>query len=313
MANRNGLRRSFTRQSSKLWQSIAAALTGLLVCSGASEAAAQVPLDQFRSAPLPSDGFALSRPETLGNLAWAASLALDYAAHPLAYRLDQQEGEVGVVDHQLAAHVGAALGLGDRFTLYGVLPVNLLMTGDDLAGRVPNADGAGLGDLALGGRLLLTDGARFGLSGEFTARLPSAQVTNADQHYSGDQIGSYEPALVGELRVGRLDLRARPGLRLRQPTRVGNLGFSHELVYGAGARVRVTAALSAHLEAYGCTPFSQFAGRELSPFEVLLGAKYQHEAWVFGAAVGPGLSQGYGSPDVRAVLTLGFLSASKSD
>jgi hypothetical protein len=58
------------------------------------------------------------------------------------------------------------------------------------------------------------------------------------------------------------------------------------------------------LEVYGAAMFSDFGKRELTPLEALAGLKYGVDGWYVGAAVGPGLTQGYGSPDVRALLTL---------
>jgi outer membrane protein OmpA-like peptidoglycan-associated protein len=46
--------------------------------------------------------------------------------------------------------------------------------------------------------------------------------------------------------------------------------------------------------------------REHSPAEALLGAKFDVDGWGIGAAAGPGLLRGYGSPDFRVVGMLGY-------
>jgi len=279
-------------------------------------AKAQVALEQFKPAPLASDGFALSRPDTLRAREWGTMLLLDYANDPLVYETSSfaSDQEEVVVAHHLVAHLGLAVGLGTRVTVFGMLPVHVLMAGDtDLAVAASEADGPGLGDLALGGRVMLAGDSTsaFGLSAEFIARVPTAQLANDNQVYSGDKIGSYEPAMVAEGRFGRFDLRGRGGARLRKKTDVGNLELGQELLYGVGARLRIVAGLYGHAELYGGTTLNNFGKREQSPLEVLLGAKYQVTDWSFGAAAGPGLVAGYGSPDVRIIGTLGYAPVAK--
>jgi outer membrane protein OmpA-like peptidoglycan-associated protein len=280
-----------------------------LAALGASASAhAQVALDQFHPAALPGDGFAISRPDTLKSLDWAAQLVLDYANDPLVYELPGGK-QVPIVDHQLVGNAVFAVGLGNRFTAFGMLPVNLLMQGEGRQALAPSADGFGLGDVAIGGRLALfgQESKHFGMSAEFIARLPTAKAANKDQVYAGDEIGSYEPALIAELRAGRFDVRIRPGVRLRKPTDIGNLDFGQEFVYGLGARLRLVDNLYAHLETYGSTMLKNFGNRELTPLELLLGAKvFAESGWVFGAAAGPGLTHGYGSPDVRVIGSIAY-------
>src|SRR3712207_5496502 len=120
-----------------------------------------------------------------------------------------------------------------------MLPVHVSMKGDaDDSVDAPPPDGAGLGDLMLGGRLGLSGVpvSRFASALELFARLPTAELANDQQAYSGDAIGSYEPALIAELRAGRFDVRLRAGGRLRQKTSVGELELGHELVAGLGMR-----------------------------------------------------------------------------
>jgi hypothetical protein len=268
----------------------------------------QVALDQFHPAPLASDGFALSRPEVLRKHEWGVLAMIDYAQDPLILNLSRSNREIAVVKDHLVLHLGAAVALGARLTLFATLPVHLVMQGGDPGQFVDEADGAGLGDVALGGRLRLVGGAaRAGtLSVELIARAPTARLANADQVYSGDEIGSYEPALLGELHMGRFDLRLRAGARLREEVQIGDLKLGQELVYGLGARLRLARGLYAHAELYGASNVADLGDPERTPLELLLGLKYQAAHWFFGAAAGPGLVQGYGSPDMRTVGMVGY-------
>ncbi len=285
-----------------------AAVVAALLLTAAPEARAQVALDQLKPAPLPSDGFALSRPDTLSQMQWAVSFLIDYANDPLVYELRDPEEEREVVNDHLVLHLAGAIGVTDRITLFATVPTHLVMRGHDPGALAPEADGAGLGDFALGGRFWLLGevGSTLALSGELIARLPTASLVNSEQAYSGDRVGSYEPALVLELRSGAFDIRVRPGVRLRQQRTVSNLKLGSELVYGIGMRANVAEGLYAHAELFGSAMFADFGKRETVPLELLFGAKYNVSGWMVGSAIGPGLTKGYGSPDVRWVFTVAY-------
>jgi outer membrane protein OmpA-like peptidoglycan-associated protein len=244
---------------------------------------------------------------------WGALLVIDYANDPLVYELADSDDEISVVQDQLVLHAGFALGIVDSITVFAMLPIDVVMSGEDPGMFAPPADGAGIGDLAFGGRIVMVGAERstFALSGELIARLPTASLVDSSQVYAGDEIGSYEPALVAELRFGRFDFRIRPGIRLREERQVGNLTLGTELVYGAGARLRIAKGLHAHAEVFGATAVESFGEREQTPLELLLGGKYGSDDWIFGVAAGPGLAEGYGAPDLRVVGTLGYAPVSK--
>jgi large repetitive protein len=279
---------------------------------------AQVALDQFKPAPLASDGFGVSRPDVSGHMVLGASAWLDYANDPLVYEVRREESsnQERVVRDHLVLHAGVSLGLGDRVTLFALVPIHLVMKGQSrLSLPDTRPEGAGLGDLALGARIRLLGDATTpaALSGEIIARLPTAELANNDQRYSGDSVGSYEPALIGEVRAGPFDVRLRAGARLRKAARVGNLDLDQELVYGFGVRLRVIDGLTLHAEAYGSTFFKDVFGREYSPLELLAGPKLQVGDLALGVAAGPGLFQGYGSPDLRVVGLVGYAPQPKAE
>jgi outer membrane protein OmpA-like peptidoglycan-associated protein len=274
-------------------------------------AQAQVALDQLRLAPLWTDGFGLSRPVVLPHGTVGALLALEYANDPLVYERTPRDpdSEEHVVSDDLVLHAVIAVGLWDRVTFYAGIPVHLVMSGDDqLTIPAPLADGAGLGDVSVGGRVLIAgdESSTAALAGEFTARIPTADWADKGQSYRGDAIGSYEPALVFEIRSGGFDIRARGAARLRKEIAVSNLDLGQELAYGLGMRLRLAKPLWLHAEAYGSTYLNHPLEREHSPAEALLGAKFDIDGWGIGAAAGPGLLRGFGSPDFRVVGMLGY-------
>jgi hypothetical protein len=284
-----------------------------VLLSAPRSAGAQVALESLRPAPLTSDGFALSRPEVLERGQYQVRATLDYANDPLVVHLSRAHTQLSVVHNHMVVHVGGALALGSRVTLFGALPVHVWMEGTDPRGYIPAADGAGLGDLMLGGRvrLLGSPGAHGTLSAELLLNAPTAELASSKQTYSGDAVGSYEPALTGELRFGRVDLRLRAGARFRKETQIGDLSLGQQLVYGVGGRVRVVDGLHAQVELYGGTYLGGGLAPELSPLELLFGAKWQLADWNMGAAVGPGLVRGYGAADVRALAAFAYAPVAK--
>jgi outer membrane protein OmpA-like peptidoglycan-associated protein len=64
-----------------------------------------------------------------------------------------------------------------------------------------------------------------------------------------------------------------------------------------------------HAELFGATYVSHAFDAQHTPLELLLGPKYQHQAWWLAAAAGPGLVDGYGSPDFRVLASVGFAPA----
>ncbi len=306
---------------------LAAGVTG----TAGSADAQSVQLDQFRPAVTAEDGFQVNRPDDRGHLRFGAQLSLDYALNPLVYEdnLGSASSErASIVEHQLAAHVGLSLSLVDRIVLYATLPVNLLMTGTD-APPAPfsGADGTGLSDVWLGGRVRLF-GERndvFALAIQATFVLPTAMWANASQTYSGDQGLVVHPELLGEIRFGggwRLTMNVGGRFRAVDRSRLGpvpagmnpdtRLNVSQELTGGLGLSMPIWSdtegrSVGLQLEAYGATTVEEFADRETSPLEAILGIRVQPVCgFNIGLAGGTGISRGYGSPDFRGVLSLGW-------
>ncbi|HKP58272.1 MAG TPA: OmpA family protein [Polyangiales bacterium] len=307
-ALRGRRRRTRHTRTRRRWLLLAAA-GGVL--AGQQRAHAQVALDQYRPAPLATDGFAIGRPVVLPHLGVGAVLELDYANDPLVYERvpGDPDSEEHVVETDLVLHAAFALGLWDRLALFLGVPVHLVMDGDsNLSIPAPLADGAGLGDILFGARVRIAgdDESLLAFAGELLARFPTAEAADRDQSYRGDEIGSYEPALLLELHAGIFDVRARTAVRLRDPVTIGSLELGQEFLYGLGMRLRVLRSLHLHGEFHGSTFLNDAFDREHSPAEALFGAKLDLTGWVIGAAAGPGLMRGYGSPDVRVVGMLGY-------
>ncbi|MCB9595758.1 MAG: OmpA family protein [Sandaracinaceae bacterium] len=290
--------------------------------SPAVAAAQAVHLDQYRAAETPEDGFAVSRPTDLGHLRFGARLDLDYAFNPLVYedvRGDASTERASVVEHALAAQLGASVGLFDRLVVHVGLDVNLALTGEAVAGQ-PVADGTSLGDLrvAARGRLFGERDDPFALALQLTLTLPTAQGVSSGARFAGEDGVTVQPEVLAEVRPGAgIRIDANLGARLRATDRArfvdGGLEVGHELTWAIGVMVPVVERFELGAEVYGSTPFERAGDRASSPVEAIVGARVLPiDGLVLGLAGGLGLARGYGAPDFRGVLTVGWVDASTS-
>ncbi|HEY8428261.1 MAG TPA: hypothetical protein VIL20_07795, partial [Sandaracinaceae bacterium] len=228
--------------------------------AAASARAQAVELDQYRAAPTARDGFTISRPVGLGHLRPAAALHLDYGLAPLVLETERGVG-ARLAEHQLTGQLALALGFFDRFVAFARLPVLLAFEGEGQE-DFPRADGAGLGDLALGARARLygEDGEPFALALELEATVPSASAASSGQQLSGDSAVTFTPRLLAEARPHRLvSIQASLGSRFREEARFRNLTVGSELAWGIGAGVWVLEdLLEARVEAWGRTSWAHF-------------------------------------------------------
>jgi outer membrane protein OmpA-like peptidoglycan-associated protein len=310
VARRRTRRRRGPRQSGLglgLWIVLVAG-----VVTAARPARAQFQLDTYAPPPGPRDAFVVSRlhPVHAGDL--GATLYLDYANDPLVYEDPAGSASAeraSVVAHELVAHLRVSYGVTDGLLLYVGLPVVLAMSGRALAG-VPPADGAGVGDPLAGARLRLLGAAErapFALAVTASASLPLARAIDSGKAYTGTSGPALLGGLVGELRLGAVDLDAQAGVRIAREVTQVNLDVGKEITAAIGLSVALSERWSGHAEIYGATSTRDFFGRTQTPVEGLLGFKHFADAgWSLGAAVGHGFTRGAGSPDVRGVLMLGF-------
>lgn len=297
---------------------LALALLSALALPALAEAQGAVHLDQYRPAPTVSDGFAISRPDDRGHLRVGARLDLDYALNPLVVERTLGVGstETGsLVEHQLVGHLALSLGLFERIVLFAGLPVNLVQQGSAMFG-LTGGDGAGLGDVYLGarGRLLGEPNDTFALALQLTAAFPTALAANAGEHYSGEAGVVLHPQLLAEVRAHpMLRITANLGARLRTTgnTQIASLDVGQELTWGLGATLEaIENVLRVYVEGWGSSSFDTFGSarsRETTPFEALLGARGQVTTGLWlGGAVGTGFTRGYGTPDFRGIVTIGW-------
>jgi outer membrane protein OmpA-like peptidoglycan-associated protein len=291
-----------------------AALLALLLMTlpeTVSRAEAQgVTLDGYRAAETPLDGFAVTRPRTLGHLGVSASLHLDYGLDPL-----RAPATASAIDHELAGQVGGAIGFLDRFLVAVRLPVVLYMGGAAPAAglpgtRDPGSTGPGLGDLALSFRYQLygAESDTFALALQTEATVPLAEAASSTQDLAGEAGVTFTPELAAELRFAPVRITANVGARFREAAVYRSLRVQHELTWALAVGWDIVRdVFEATLEGYGTTALERFANSDVSPVELLLGLRVRPVSSVFvGLAGGLGLGNGYGAPEFRGVLMLGY-------
>lgn len=284
-----------------------------------SARAQSVALSRFQAGELATDGFALSRPDDFGHRRFGAQITLDYGLNPLVYEThpgDAESESTAIVEHQAVAQLGLSFGIANRLVVFAGLPVNVLQTGSSVAG-IAQADGGGVGDALLGLRLRLF-GERddvFAIALQATGTAPLAAALNDSQSYSGDSDMTVTPELLLELRGGPVRVTGNVGARFRETATVPTLRVRNELVYALGLTIAAVrrpthSVLDLHAEVYGVTALADFGAQTLSPLEGIVGLKLSPSCtFHLGLAGGAGLLRGYGSPDVRGVLTLGYADA----
>ena len=269
-------------------------------------------LDRFEPSERGSDWFAADSLDLRGGARPAIGVVGDYAYKPLVF-YDAQGNEVRpLIKHQLFLHLGAGINLADRIRLAASLPVAVVNEGQ--AGSIGGqsfspATGAHVGDLRLSADLRLFGEYRSVITGALGA---SVWVpTGSRAAYTGDGKVRVSPHLGIAGEVGPFDYAARVGFdyRAQDATIAGqSLGSTLSFVASAGFRV-ADDRLVVGPELYGSTitKGGLFKTRG-TPFEGIVGAHYRFDGGVrIGAGVGPGFTQGYGSPELRALASLEWM------
>lgn len=271
-------------------------------------------INRFEPAERGSDWFTQDSLNIAGHPRFAAGMTLDWAHKPLVLYDEDGEEVSSILKNQVFAHLGGSVALYERFRIGLSLPVGLYSGGDagELGGTTFDAaDGATIGDLRLGADALLWGKYRspFAVGAGLSLWLP----TGSQDRFSGDGKVRLSPhAMV----AGDIDIFAYAA-RLAVDYRAQNQSFGgseigSDLSLGASAGVRlVDKKLLVGPELTLTTSLASgesFFGRTTTPFELLFGAHYDlFRDFRVGAAFGPGLSRGLGTPEYRGLLSIDWV------
>jgi hypothetical protein len=291
--------------------SIAALALLVSVVPNARAQASGFALDRFEPSERGSEWFANESLDLRGHFRPSAGVVLDYADKPLVLYDPDGSARASIVRMQLFAHLGASVNIADRFRLAISIPVAAAQSGEGgsangFALEAPTS--ADVGDVRLGAdaRVLGVYGDPLTLALGVQVHLPSGRR----ESYTGDETFRFHPRAIAAGEFGPLAYSAHAGIEYRPfdaPFAGSSLGS--QIVFGAAGGVKALAKrLVLGPEVYGSTVVGGDEGpfkTRNSPFEALFGAHYTFFGeWRAGAAAGPGLSRGYGTPAFRLVASI---------
>jgi OmpA-OmpF porin, OOP family len=296
---------------SSRWSARAAVALLASLPSTALAQSAGFAIDRFDPAERGSDWFAADSLDLRGHGRLMLGATGDYAHKPLVL-YDRDGDELSsIIERQLFVHVGASFVLWERLRLGASLPVLAHQKGEPgTVNGVPfrAEEGAAVGDLRLAAdvRLLGEYRSPFSLAGGVAVFAP----TGKQEAFAGDGEVRVLPRLLLAGDLGNFAYAAKLGVLYR----ANDAGFNGsprgtEAVVAAAIGYRSNdGKLVLGPELFGSTVVADgdaFFSRRSTPFELLFGAHYKVTDDVrLGAGIGPGLTRGFGSPQLRGLLSL---------
>ncbi|MGZ3441836.1 MAG: thrombospondin type 3 repeat-containing protein, partial [Polyangia bacterium] len=247
------------------------------------------------------------------HLGFSAGLWLTYAHDPLVARRGNSVVSELVV-RQLGMDLVGSLALVDRLEIGVDLPFIPYQLNDTSVVALPGLAAAGLGDLAVEVKGLLWGPRfatqRFGLAGVIGASFPTGD--SASFMGQGGLTGRFR--LVGEWRSRFVHAALNAGFVVRGGRDFGSLHVGSQFQYGAALATPLPRGFAIVGEVRGLVGVELPKGFALStaeaPAELAAGLRWRAR---FGlevdAAVGVGLSRGYGTPDrARAIFGIKYVT-----
>ena len=268
-------------------------------------------LSRFEPAERGSEWFVLDSLDLRGHLRWNAGVVADGAYLPLAIYNPNGELRTAVVRNQVFVHPGASLVLWDRVRFALSIPVVVYQDGEDgtingVAYAAPETPA--FGDIRLSGdvRLLGEHGDPATLAAGIALHLPTGSASN----FTSDGSVRVEPHVLAAGDIAAFTWGAKLGLQYSGLNeRVDGTPLGSEMNFAAAAGVRlVDRRLVIGPELFGATGLNgsdAFLKMKSSPLDVLLGAHWTFaDQWRVGAGAGAGLTQGFGSPQARYMISI---------
>jgi OOP family OmpA-OmpF porin len=263
-------------------------------------------INRFDVSERGSDWFVGDSLDLRGEVRPALGFVLDYAHKPLVLYDEAGKARATVVRDQFFGHIGGSVVLAERVRLALSVPVAFVTRGASvpfLNTAIAAESGTTLGDIRLAADLRL-----FGRYGTPVTMAFGAQLylpTGSRTAFTGDGKVRLSPHLTlgGRISVFEYSVRAALNYRANDDILTGvSLGTEVSFAAAAGLSL-VDHSLLLGPEVWGSTVVVHSAAfqRETTPFEMLFGVHYRPKDFRFGLGVGPGLSRGMGTPDVRVV------------
>jgi outer membrane protein OmpA-like peptidoglycan-associated protein len=262
--------------------------------------------DRFDPSERGSGWFAADSLDLRGHGRVAIGVVGSYAYKPLVTYDASGNERAPLVSDQLVLHPGASVVLWDRLRLGADIPVAVVDTGtsavaNGVAYGAP--DGAAIGDVRVTADVRLLGKSDGPIT--IAAGVPVYLPTGSPSAFTGDGTIRLQPRVLAAGEVGGLAYAARLGVLVRPDTdSFGTTPLGTELTFAAAAGLH-RGIVRVGPEIYGSTVASAMFDRRTTPFEAILGAHADvARDWRVGAAVGPGVTRGLGSPELRAIASI---------
>jgi outer membrane protein OmpA-like peptidoglycan-associated protein len=295
---------------------VAALLALVLAYAGSAAAQARstaFDAEQFHPAITSQGYFGVDGAFVAPHLGFSAGLWLTYAHDPLVVgRGGSRSGELIV--RQLGMDLVGSFALVDRLEIGVDVPFIPYQLNDTRTVALPGLAAAGVGDLAVEVKGLLWaphwGTQRFGLAGVIGASFPTG---DADSFMGqGALVGRFR--LVAEWQSRHLEAALDAGVLVRGGRDFADLHVGSQFQYGAALAAPLPLGFALVGEVRGLVGVEYPKGFALSaaeaPAELAAGLRWRARfGFEVNAAVGVGLSRGYGTPDrARAIFGLKYTS-----
>ena len=293
------------------WSLGAAVAVAAAAPSSALAQSGGLALNRFDPAPAGDRMFGVQSPFVAGKMTPHVMLLGDYAHNPLVLRTTGSNTKLGsVVSGQLYLHLNGGLALWDRLYVHVDVPVAVAQTGDSPTGGATtwgSPNGAQFGDLRLGARVRLLgeydEAFQVAISGKLW--LPTGP---SDSFVGTGSVRGLPELVLGGRVIDRLVWSAAAGPQIAGSTTFAGVEQGTMLNWGAGVGVLMldNRHLQLGAEVTGAITLKDVQKRTTNA-ELMFGARYRVISDVeVGAGVGPGLSSGIGTPDLRGALMVAY-------
>ncbi len=280
------------------------ALGSAAVLCGAPARAADFAQDAYTAPAAPADLLWVERAapvsESGASVKPFARLTLGFADDSLVLVSEDGSAERVLIDSELGGYLSGGVTLGRRFQVALLVPVYLRNQGSDGS---YDLDGVIAGDPGVDLRLTLLprqSPVELALAGTIRAPLGGEKAFASD-----GSVSAWPRAILSVPFGARSFVSLGAGPVLRPSTSEQSLNVSDALKLAGGMHLGLTEQWGLTGEVAGSTPFADPFARGRTPLELAAGVRFQSGPWVAAAGGGPGLTNGFGTPDFRLLASLG--------
>lgn len=295
-----------------------AAAAGLIAGISATASAQEeggIALNRFNPAPAGDRMFGVQSPFVAGDPGLHLMLLGDYAHNPLVLARENSGEALGaVVGNQLFLHLNGSIALWNRLNINVEVPLAVVQSGDSPgASPYPSPSGVQLGDVRVGLRLGLLgeyfDAFQLAIGGyvwvptgdgEAGSFVSTGKLRGTPQLIVGGRTDSlvWSAAVGPEFRSEPMFVNTELGMMLHGGAGIGFL-LGDEKRFQIGPEINVSTVL-------------EDPSKNNTNLELLVDARYRVlRDLEIGLGVGPGLTAGVGTPDVRAVAMIAYTPEQK--